>query len=488
LRLHASASAILLIVATTVLGVDFTVQAVVLEGDEIPGVGLITSIDNIAVNYYGQWLVEADTDNPDTDADSVLIMDGVLILREGDPLSAPEGATLGSFDSITLEAAGNRGHNYFLDGTGGTDDDSGVFWNDNLIYQEGEEAPLFTAGTLFIGFLDVKINRDYDLLVTASVDDPNIESSVDRALYLVDLDPTGTIQDVRLVAAEGDTLPGQTEAVADIGTGPHTTAFNSYNNGDVLFFADLNGDVTRDGVIYLQESNNLNYILIAQEGDPSPVTGRSWSSLSNPRLGLSDRRCHIFSGTLDGDTDTNLLLVKSGEKFRQKGDTMDAIDGFSLTSFGSGPLEINDRVEVLWYGDWDNPDTTMDEGLFLDDKLLIQEGVTILEGSPVDTIRGVEDGYHMSYTGDYIIAELVLSDGREGAFLLTRDPPPPTCLGDVNGDGTVDPLDSGFTLARLGCPVGWGCDPGCDAADANRDGQVDPLDGGFILARFGPCE
>lgn len=60
------------------------------------------------------------------------------------------------------------------------------------------------------------------------------------------------------------------------------------------------------------------------------------------------------------------------------------------------------------------------------------------------------------------------------------------CEGDVNGDGVVDPLDSGFVLARFGCPVGTG-DPDCDVADQNGDGMVDPLDVGFILARFGDC-
>ncbi len=60
------------------------------------------------------------------------------------------------------------------------------------------------------------------------------------------------------------------------------------------------------------------------------------------------------------------------------------------------------------------------------------------------------------------------------------------CEGDANGDGSVDPLDAGFVLARLGCPVGTG-DPNCDAADQNGDGAVDPLDSGFVLARFGDC-
>ena len=60
------------------------------------------------------------------------------------------------------------------------------------------------------------------------------------------------------------------------------------------------------------------------------------------------------------------------------------------------------------------------------------------------------------------------------------------CEGDANGDGLVDPLDSGFVLARFGCEVGTG-DPDCDTADMNGDGQVDPLDVGFVLARFGEC-
>ena len=62
-----------------------------------------------------------------------------------------------------------------------------------------------------------------------------------------------------------------------------------------------------------------------------------------------------------------------------------------------------------------------------------------------------------------------------------------TCGGDANGDGSGDPLDSGFVLARFGCSVGTG-DADCDTADQNGDGTVDPLDVGFVLARFGTCE
>ena len=63
---------------------------------------------------------------------------------------------------------------------------------------------------------------------------------------------------------------------------------------------------------------------------------------------------------------------------------------------------------------------------------------------------------------------------------------PESCEGDANCDGAVDPLDSGFVLARFGCPVGTG-NPACDSADVNADGEVNPLDAGFVLARFGAC-
>ncbi len=61
-----------------------------------------------------------------------------------------------------------------------------------------------------------------------------------------------------------------------------------------------------------------------------------------------------------------------------------------------------------------------------------------------------------------------------------------TCEGDANSDCTVDPLDSGYVLARFGCSVGTG-NADCDLADQNEDGTVDPLDSGYVLARFGQC-
>ena len=78
--------------------------------------------------------------------------------------------------------------------------------------------------------------------------------------------------------------------------------------------------------------------------------------------------------------------------------------------------------------------------------------------------------------------------GEQDVYYLRVDvAEEPECAGDANEDGMVDPLDSGFVMARFGCDVGVG-NPGCDSADQNNDGVVDPLDVGFVLARFGTCD
>jgi hypothetical protein len=59
------------------------------------------------------------------------------------------------------------------------------------------------------------------------------------------------------------------------------------------------------------------------------------------------------------------------------------------------------------------------------------------------------------------------------------------CDGDANGDGMVDPLDSGYVLSRFGCNI---ADPDCQAADVNDSGIVDPLDVGYVASRFGTCD
>lgn len=466
------------------LGYGQIILPAVVEPQDVPGVGLVTSISNMAINDDGFWVVEADTDAA-TDFDSVLIRDGSLFWREGDALQSPSGATIDSFDSVTINDLGQHGFNFFLDGAVMSGMDSGVyayldpglgpFDGTVLTIQEGENTPDF-VDTPLTGLFDVKINNSGQLMVVATSDDPLIPSSSDRVLTVLTSDPSvGGVTSSTLIAVEGDVLPGQVEGLTDFGTSPHETAFN--DAGSVLFAVDIPGA----DAIYRFDAGVLS--IVAQEGDPSPVAGRSWSSLTSVSLDLNNFGEFVFRGTLDGDTASNSVLIKNGDTFRQEGDP--APGGFAFTSFGSGPVEVSDQGDVLWYGDWDDPNTDVDTGLFLNDDLIVQEGVTEISGfGVIDTIRGVEDGYHMSASGNFIIFEAILDNGDEGAFILESGGGPvgPSFIrGDSNADGGFDISDAIFTLAALFTPgsASWSCD---DSGDANDDGLLNIADAIATLA------
>ncbi|MBI5865686.1 MAG: hypothetical protein HZB38_14485 [Planctomycetes bacterium] len=448
-----------------------TLSPLVLDNQEVPEIGFVTSIDNLAINDHGQWIVEVDTDFPDTNTDGALIRTGSPYLREGDALAAPAGTNIDSFDSVTLNNSGQSGWNFFL-GNATTGTDSGIFWGDQLVIQEGDlsAAPQFSPGTPYIGFFEVKINNANDMMVLASVDDPVIATTVDRALVHLTLNPDGSLAGEDVLYKEGDVLPGQVEAVADFLTGPHNFAFN--DAGQTMFVADLTGDTTHDLAVYIDSTR------IAQEGEPSPVTGRNWSSLGTARVGLNRFGQFVHTGTLAGDTATDNVIVSSRGVVKQEGDPIGA---FTFTGFGSGPVLISDQGRVLWYGAWNDVSTT-NEGLFLDDTLLVHEGVTTVEGVVVQTLRGIQDGYAMSANGRYVIFEATLADGRDGAFQIELS----ACPGEIAGDSMTDLSDLAALLASFGSCAGQS--NFVVAADLDFDGCITLSDLATLLSAFGlPC-
>lgn len=406
------------------------IETLVLTGDVIDGIGNVTRIDNLAINDHGDWIVEFDTDHSDTNRDVVYFRNGAVYLREGDALDQPPGASISSIDSININNSLQSGWNFFLRGTTGGNDDSGVYLGDQLVLQEGtiSTSPDFSAGTPYIGFFDVKINNADQLALVASIDDPAIPTSVDRALVRLDL--VGTAYTEHVLFKEGDVLPGQSEAVTDFGTGPHSSAFNDL--GDIMFVADLTGASTTDGVVYLNDA------LLAQEGAASPVAGRNWLTLSTSvRLDVNNNGGYVHTGTLDGDTGSDTIIVTNNGKLIQEGDTLPAIGGaFTFTSFGTGPVWIADNGKVLWYGDWNDTNTDVDTGYFVDHDLIVQEGVSTAGGIVIDTLVSGESGYAMSDNGRWIIFEATLANGRSGAFRIRLSTP-----GDANCDGAVNNFD-----------------------------------------------
>ena len=151
-------------------------------------------------------------------------------------------------------------------------------------------------------------------------------------------------------------------------------------------------------------------------------------------------------------------------------------------------FDVNEPIHFEFFGDLtaNDGDTNTNISLFGPGGLVF--GAEVSDGN---------DSFNMSgplAVGSYeLITEITtfvrsdaigaVSAGAEFDFTLELIE---ACEGDANGDGVVDPLDSGYVLARFGCEVGIG-EADCDIADQNGDGEVDPLDSGFVLARFGKC-
>lgn len=395
----------------------FPIYSLALEGDSVPGVGNITRIDNIVLNSLGQWYVEADTDLADSDADQVLVggfqnSAFALAFQENQPLTSPPGASLDTFDDITLNDSGNLGWNLFLDGTTGSSDDSGIYFNDQLIIQESDVEPAIEAGTVYKGFFGAKINNANQMLIMSSVDAPSIASTTDRAIMRVD--NLGGVPTRTAIAKEGDE-PFAGRFITDFGTGPHQWAFN--DSGSVMYRGDVDGDSADDTFFA------IDGVVVAREGDASPVAGRNYGSLSSQSVDLNNNGDYIFKADLDGDTATDDMIVKNGVKFIQTGDLLP--NGFILTSIGTGTgsLSMDDAGNVLWYGDWDDANTDIDTGLFLNDILLVQEGVTMIDGLIVDTISSGQDAFYLSRNGEWVIFEATLEGGINGAFLIAVPEP-----------------------------------------------------------------
>lgn len=415
-----------LFVFTQTAAAQDPVSLLVEEGDAVAGVGSITRVDNLVVNDGGLVRVEVDTDNANTDADGALIDDALTaLLVENQGLPAPVGALLDSFDALTLNNLGESAVNFFLDGTAGSSDDSGLYFGTTLVIQESDATTAvdWTAGTPYIGFFETKFNDARQILAMSSLDDPNIPSSVDRGLMLIQIDGLGNLVSETTVAKEGDVLPGQVSGLTDMGTGPHDFALNV--SGQALYTASIaEGDA-----LYLDTT------LLAQEGSASPVGGRNYDIIGGAVVALNNAGDWAIVASIEGDTADDGLIVSNGQVVAREGSTHPAISPFVFTSFGSGPIHVAPDGRVGFYAVWDDPDTTQNEGFILGDKLIVQKGVTIATGTPIFDVSGVQDGSDLSDDGSFFLFEGMSSSGVDAVYrvdLFTLLPPDPGTAGIVN--------------------------------------------------------
>jgi hypothetical protein len=312
------------------------------------------------------------------------------------------------------------------------------------------------------------------------------------------------------------------------GLGLNVSAFNGneedvdYNAaGSILIGVDVEGaPFDEDGAIVLYDGPSDTYSVVAREGQPSPIAGRVYDGLFNNPLALNDAGDIAFLGSIDGDFDTDGVLVRNGEVVIQEDDIVGtAVPGPLQLGFANANIEMTAAGDIIWYGAWnelkanvcpDNPDIDSSfvifEGLFFNDRLLIEGGVTEVHNVEVGGVLFptlvVKDlpntgfaGFHVSPDGRWLIVHALLAEPSEDicAFSINNDATPeaqallridlsqltPSCPADVTGDGVVDVLDLNRVLAAFNQPAS--VDP---PADVSGDGVVDVLDLNAVLGLF----
>jgi len=430
--LIAALSATSLFSAQQALAVDLAVQpvVVVIEGDAVPGVGNVTYVYNLVVNGNGRCYVEVDTDNPSTTIDGAIVMDSAatLYLQEGQAIVSPDpGTTIDTFDSMWLNLSGNLSHNFDLAGTpGGTLDNSTFYFNTNWVCQEGDPVlwPGANPGTVYKSSYETRLANNDLMLMLGSCDDPTLGGTFDY--YFATYDPS-TGAHTKLYMA-GDPAPGTSLGEQFYNTTTSGSCFASTsdqfdfnNNGDLIFVGRLSGTTVTTANDY---GIWLNNTLLVREGDSlswDPL--RTWDYVSFAEVGINDNGDYVYHASFDGDTTTDYAIVKNGQKFKQEGDLF---QGFPIYSFSSGRVDISNHGDVLWYCDTTDA-TSQDEFVCVNEKVLVQEGVTQVGNSTVTQLEGYSDTQRMSDDGRYYVIEVELKDNttlveQEGAILIDRGP------------------------------------------------------------------
>ena len=448
----------------------FTITPLVLEGDYVTDDRTVIAINKVAINNFGEWIVEARTDGF-FDCIDVLLRGGKMILNECGTLDEPEGATIFNFGSVNINNSGNSVLEIdFL----ANDSFQGIYVNTDLLLKDGDisTAEDFIPGTTYKSFFGIKVNNNNPPQILVNTEVEVADNYELDALVIITPMADGHGITETVVAKTGDILPGQTEPIISI-INYYSGLYAMNDAGDVMFGALLeNPDWFY--VVY------INGMLVAEDEGPSPIKGRNWNRLGvRANVDINNRGDYVLQGGIDGDSASNVLIARNGKKLVQEGDVLPGTNGAPIRPAFFLPVLINDLGQVLWQGLWDNPDDdSVLKGLLLDLNFLIREGVPTQEGFVFKSIApGIfSQIYAMSDNGRYIIFQAILQDGTDGAFLIDFGAPCPWDLDDNGFVGTSDLLEL-FTQ--------WGTDGSADFDDNGYVGTSDLL---ILFANWGPCE
>lgn len=156
-------------------------------------------------------------------------------------------------------------------------------------------------------------------------------------------------------------------------------------------------------------------------------------------------------------------------------------DSVSITVTNGDPQWVDDIFAI--YIDWNADEDFEDPGenpVLANGVGPYEVGFTVPADQPLGDTRmrlRVHDGGF-----DAMAPCGTASYGEVEDYTLRIEAGAPPCVGDINGDGSVDAADLGLLVGAWGACGGGGC-----PADLNGDGRVDAADLGLLVGAWGAC-
>jgi len=175
---------------------------------------------------------------------------------------------------------------------------------------------------------------------------------------------------------------------------------------------------------------------------------------------------------------TSVLAFAAGPITANKEDSLVTVEVTNLNSNEETTLLVVAKGVTI-----ENALENTEKVFYIDQTSANQSGVAtfnfVYEG---DSSLDIYSGYSsMNSSSSPYSTVLDLSGSGEGG---TTPDTKPYKVGDVNNDGNVDALDSGFIIQHFLCSAPFSFEYGELAGDVNYDGNVDALDSGFIIQHF----
>ena len=415
--------------------------------DTIPGAKEIHGFRHAAVNDSGEWVITAamlDIGANMSAGNAVFGPAGLLLYSEN-PVPSLGNATFFRPDDVRITEAGEFVTQCTIRISAQTFVE-GVLADDELIRRVPlpVDAAGVPANAIWSDIQTVRVTPKGRVFVSGFVawpDGPNFNAIVE---YRLD---GKTVIDARLIASENQTPAGSTVPLDSI------VGLDAGEDGRPL----LIGRTAADRYFLLHGDD-----VLAISGEPSVVPGEAWSSNLGGTLGtVNSRGDTAFIAELESLFST--VLVKNGTVLRRRLDVLPAIAPYQIERFStltSRHADVPFMLEsgaVLWAARWTNPELSLGGGLFLDDRLIVEEGVTMVGTKIISGIRS--DKMQVSPNGRWVIFECRLTeagtqDSTYGVVLVDLAEGTEYCAPAIaNSTGFSGSLTASAAVVAPGAPL-----------------------------------